>query len=363
MEMKSTAQPHLFEPLTIRSVTLRNRVGVSPMCQYSSEDGVATDWHLVHLGSRAIGGAALVIAEATAVSPEGRISPGDAGIWADKHIEPIARINRFIKQHGAVPGIQLAHAGRKASDSRPWEDTLQLADDAGGWPTLAPSAIAFGGELTKVPRAMTDADITKVQNDFVTAAKRSLSAGVEWLELHFAHGYLAHEFLSPISNQRMDRYGGSFENRIRFALETTRAVRAAWPDRLPFTVRLSCSDWVPGGWDIEQSVELARRLKAEGVDLIDCSSGGSVPNAKIAIGPGYQVPFAERIRRDAGMATAAVGFITEPKQADDIIRNGQADIVLLARELLRDPYWPAHAARTLGHKDKLPAPVQYARAW
>jgi 2,4-dienoyl-CoA reductase-like NADH-dependent reductase (Old Yellow Enzyme family) len=363
MEMKSTAQPHLFEPLTIRSVTLRNRVGVSPMCQYSSEDGVATDWHLVHLGSRAIGGAALVIAEATAVSPEGRISPGDAGIWADKHIEPIARINRFIKQHGAVPGIQLAHAGRKASDSRPWEDTLQLADDAGGWPTLAPSAIAFGGELTKVPRAMTDADITKVQNDFVTAAKRSLSAGVEWLELHFAHGYLAHEFLSPISNQRTDRYGGSFENRIRFALETTRAVRAAWPDRLPFTVRLSCSDWVPGGWDIEQSVELARRLKAEGVDLIDCSSGGSVPNAKIAIGPGYQVPFAERIRRDAGMATAAVGFITEPKQADDIIRNGQADIVLLARELLRDPYWPAHAARTLGHKDKLPAPVQYARAW
>jgi 2,4-dienoyl-CoA reductase-like NADH-dependent reductase (Old Yellow Enzyme family) len=363
MEMKSTAQPHLFEPLTIRSVTLRNRVGVSPMCQYSSEDGVATDWHLVHLGSRAIGGAALVIAEATAVSPEGRISPGDAGIWADKHIEPIARINRFIKQHAAVPGIQLAHAGRKASDSRPWEDTLQLADDAGGWPTLAPSAIAFGGELTKVPRAMTDADITKVQNDFVTAAKRSLSAGVEWLELHFAHGYLAHEFLSPISNQRTDRYGGSFENRIRFALETTRAVRAAWPDRLPFTVRLSCSDWVPGGWDIEQSVELARRLKAEGVDLIDCSSGGSVPNAKIAIGPGYQVPFAERIRRDAGMATAAVGFITEPKQADDIIRNGQADIVLLARELLRDPYWPAHAARTLGHKDKLPAPVQYARAW
>jgi 2,4-dienoyl-CoA reductase-like NADH-dependent reductase (Old Yellow Enzyme family) len=363
MEMKSTAQPHLFEPLTIRSVTLRNRVGVSPMCQYSSEDGVATDWHLVHLGSRAIGGAALVIAEATAVSPEGRISPGDAGIWADKHIEPIARINHFVKLHGAVPGIQLAHAGRKASDSRPWEDTLQLADDAGGWPTLAPSAIAFGGELTKVPRAMTDADITKVQNDFVTAAKRSLSAGAEWLELHFAHGYLAHEFLSPISNQRTDRYGGSFENRIRFALETTRAVRAAWPDRLPFTVRLSCSDWVPGGWDIEQSVELARRLKAEGVDLIDCSSGGSVPNAKIAIGPGYQVPFAERIRRDAGMATAAVGFITEPKQADDIVRNGQADIVLLARELLRDPYWPAHAARTLGHKDKLPAPVQYARAW
>jgi 2,4-dienoyl-CoA reductase-like NADH-dependent reductase (Old Yellow Enzyme family) len=363
MEIKSPAQSHLFEPLTIRSVTLRNRIGVSPMCQYSSEDGVATDWHLVHLGSRAIGGAGLVIAEATAVSPEGRISPGDAGIWADKHIEPVARINRFIKLHGAVPGIQLAHAGRKASDTRPWEDGDQLANDKGGWPTLAPSAIAFGGDLTKVPRAMTEADIAKVQNDFVAATKRSLTAGTEWLELHFAHGYLAHEFLSPLSNQRTDRYGGSFENRIRFALETTRAVRAAWPDKFPFTVRLSCSDWVPGGWDIEQSVELARRLKAEGVDLIDCSSGGSAPNAKIEVGPGYQVPFAERIRRDAGIATAAVGFITEPRQADDIIRNGHADIVLLARELLRDPYWPAHAARTLGQKDKLPPPIQYARAW
>jgi 2,4-dienoyl-CoA reductase-like NADH-dependent reductase (Old Yellow Enzyme family) len=363
MEMKSTAQPNLFEPLSIRSVTLRNRIGVSPMCQYSSEDGVATDWHLVHLGSRAVGGAALVIAEATAVSPEGRISPGDAGIWADKHIEPIARINRFIKLHGAVPGIQLAHAGRKASDSRPWEDTLQLADDQGGWPTVAPSAIAFGGELTKVPRAMTAADIAKVQNDFVAATKRSLTAGTEWLELHFAHGYLTHEFLSPLSNQRTDGYGGSFENRIRFALETTRAVRAVWPDKLPLTVRLSCSDWVPGGWDIEQSVELARRLKTEGVDLIDCSSGGAAPNAKIALGPGYQVPFAERIRRDAGIATAAVGAITDPKQADDIIRNEQADLVFMAREFLRDPYWPAHAARVLGHKDKVPPPVQYARAW
>ena len=354
---------HLFQPLTIKSVTLRNRIGVSPMCQYSSEDGVATDWHLVHLGSRAVGGAGLVIAEATAVSPEGRISPGDAGIWADKHVGPITRINRFVKQQGAVPGIQLAHAGRKASASRPWEGDAHLVDDQGGWPTIAPSAVAFGGSLTKVPRAMTEADIARVQNDFVAATKRSLAAGVEWMELHFAHGYLAHEFLSPLSNQRTDRYGGSFENRIRFALETTRAVRAAWPDNFPLAIRLSCTDWVEGGWDIEQSIELSRRLKAEGVDLIDCSSGALVPDVKIPVAPGFQVPFAERIRREAGIATAAVGFITEPKQADDIVRKGQADVVLLAREFLRDAYWPAHVSRTLGQKDKLPPPIQYARAW
>jgi len=363
MQTKSTDQPHLFQPLTIKSVTLRNRIGVSPMCQYSSEDGLATDWHLIHLGSRAVGGAALVIAEATAVSPEGRITPGDAGIWAEKHIEPIARIHRFIKQHGAVPGIQIAHAGRKASAARPWEGGAHLADNQGGWQTVAPSAIAFGGNLNKVPRAMTEADITKVQNDFIAATKHSLSAGAEWLELHFAHGYLAHEFLSPLSNQRTDRYGGSFENRIRFVLETTRAVRAAWPDKFPLTARLSCTDWMPGGWDIEQSVELARQLKAEGVDLIDCSSGGAVPDAKIPVAQGYQVPFAEKIRGEVNIATAAVGFITEPKQADEIIRNGQADVVLLAREFLRDPYWPLHAAKVLGHKDKLPPPVQYARAW
>jgi len=361
METKLSNQPHLFQPFTLRSVTLRNRTGVSPMCQYSSEDGVATDWHLVHLGSRAVGGAALVIAEATAVSPEGRITPGDAGIWAEKHIEPIARINRFIKQHGAVPGIQIAHAGRKASAARPWEGGAHLANDQGGWPTVAPSAVPFGGNLNKVPHAMTEADIAKVQNDFVAAAKRAVTAGVEWLELHFAHGYLAHEFLSPLSNQRTDRYGGSFENRIRFAVETTRAVRAVWPEKFPFTARLSCSDWVPGGWDIEQSVELSRRLKAEGVDLIDCSSGGSVPDAKIPAGPGYQVPFAEKIRREANLPTAAVGAITEPKQADEIIRSGKADLVYMAREFLRDPYWPEHAAKELGHK--VPPPVQYARAW
>jgi len=363
MEIKSTSQPHLFQPLTVRSVTLRNRIGVSPMCQYSSEDGVATDWHFVHLGSRAVGGAGLVIAEATAVSPEGRISPGDAGIWAEKHIEPIARINRFIKEHGTVPGIQIAHAGRKASATRPWEGNAHLSADEGGWEMVAPSAIAFGGTLTKVPRAMTETDIAKVQNDFVAAAKRAQTAGAEWLELHFAHGYLAHEFLSPLSNQRTDRYGGSFENRIRFAVETARAVRAAWPEKFPLAARLSCTDWVPGGWDIEQCVELARRLKAEGVDLIDCSSGGAVPDAKIPVAPGFQVPFAEKIRHAANIATAAVGFITEPKQADDIIRNGQADLVLLAREFLRDPYWPAHAAKILGHQDKLPPPPQYARAW
>jgi len=354
---------HLFQPLTIKSVTLRNRIGVSPMCEYSSEDGVATDWHLVHLGSRAVGGSGLVIAEATAVSPEGRITPGDAGIWADKHVEAIVRINRFVKQHGAVPGIQLAHAGRKASAARPWEGGAHLAENVGGWPILAPSAIPFGGDLSKTPRAMTEVDIARVQQEFAEAAKRSLAAGCEWLELHSAHGYLSHEFLSPLSNQRTDRYGGSFENRIRFLLETTRAVRPVWPEKFPLAVRISCTDWVEGGWDIEQSIELARRLKTEGVDLMDCSSGGSVPQANIPLGPGYQVPFAERIRREAAIATAAVGMITEPTHADEIIRNGRADLILLAREFLRDPYWPLRAARALGQKDKLPGPIQYARAW
>ncbi|MDB6126250.1 MAG: NADH:flavin oxidoreductase/NADH oxidase, partial [Verrucomicrobia bacterium] len=349
--------------LTIKSVTLRNRVGISPMCQYSSEDGVATDWHLVHLGARAIGGAAVVIAEATAVSPEGRITPGDAGIWNDRQAEVLARITHFLKEHGAVAGIQLAHAGRKASAARPWDGGAHLPDNAGGWPTVAPSAIAFGGELTKVPHALTIEEIKKVQADFVAAAERSLAAGYTWLELHAAHGYLAHEFLSPISNQRADNYGGSFENRIRFLLETTQAVRAVWPDSLPLTVRLSCTDWTEGGWDIDQSVELSRRLKNEGVDLIDCSSGGGVPNAKIPVGPGYQVPFAEQIRREASIATAAVGLITEAHQADTIIQSGQADLVYLARESLRDPYWPAHAARVLGHPQALPPPRQYARAW
>jgi 2,4-dienoyl-CoA reductase-like NADH-dependent reductase (Old Yellow Enzyme family) len=354
---------HLFAPLTLKSITLRNRVGISPMCMYSSHDGVAHDWHFVHLGARAAGGAGLVIAEATAVSPEGRITPGDAGLWSDQHVEPLLRINRFVKGQGAAPGIQLAHAGRKASAARPWEGGAHLSDGAGGWPTVAPSAIAFGGVLDKVPREMTPADIAKVQEDFVAATKRALAAGYEWLEVHAAHGYLAHEFLSPLSNRRRDDYGGSFENRIRFLLETVRGVRAVWPENLPLTVRLSCTDWAEGGWTIDESVELARHLKTEGVDLIDCSSGGSAPAAKIPATPGYQVPFAERIRREAPIATAAVGLITEPKQADDIIRAGQADLVLLARESLRDPNWPLRAARELGVAPPPAPPVQYARAW
>lgn len=356
-------RPHLFAPLTIKSITLRNRIGVSPMCEYSSEDGAATDWHLVHLGSRAVGGAGLVIAEATAVTPEGRITPGDAGIWADKHLEPIARINRFVKAHGAVPGIQLAHAGRKASAARPWEGGAHLADGAGGWPTLAPSAVAFGGDLGKVPRALTLHDIAEIRRAFAAAAQRALAAGCEWLEIHSAHGYLSHEFLSPLSNQRDDQYGGSFDNRIRFLLETTAAIRTVWPEKYPLTVRISCTDWVSGGWDVEQSIALARRLKNAGVDLIDCSSGGNLPHAEIPTGPGYQVAFAERIRREAAIATAAVGMITEPTHADEIIRNGRADIVLLAREFLRDAYWPLRAANALRQKDALAVPPQYARAW
>lgn len=354
---------HLFAPFTVKSVTLRNRIGVSPMCQYSAEDGLANDWHLVHLGSRAVGGAGLVIVEATAVSPEGRISPGDLGIWSDRHVEPLIRINRFLKQHGAVAGLQIAHAGRKASARRPWDGEGQLPESGGGWPTVAPSAEAFGSGLDKVPQALDAAGIKRLQADFVAATKRALAAEYQWLELHFAHGYLAHQFLSPLVNHRTDQYGGSFENRIRFALETAQAVRAVWPDNLPLTARLSCTDWVAGGWDIEQAVELARRLKAAGVDLIDCSSGGAIPGVKIPVGPGYQVPLAERIRREAGIATAAVGMISEPAQADAIVRSGQADLVLLARELLRDAYWPAHAAKALGQTGAMPPPVQYARAW
>ncbi|HEX2853143.1 MAG TPA: NADH:flavin oxidoreductase/NADH oxidase [Opitutaceae bacterium] len=354
---------HLFEPFTLKSVTLRNRIGVSPMCQYSSQDGLANDWHLVHLGARASGGAGLVIAEATAVSADGRITPGDAGIWTDLHVEPLKSINRFIKSQGAVPGIQIAHAGRKASAARPWDGGAHLSDAAGGWTPVAPSAIPFGGALGKVPHALTIPEIKAVQRHFVDATRRSLAAGYEWMELHSAHGYLSHAFLSPLSNQRTDDYGGAFDNRIRFLLETTRAVRAEWPDRLPLTVRLSCTDWVEGGWDIGQSVELSRRLKNEGVDLIDCSSGGAVPNAKIPSTPGYQVPFAERIRREAGIATAAVGLITEARQADEIIRSGRADLVLLAREFLRDPNWPLHAARELGCAEAITPPVQYARAF
>ncbi len=361
MENNSISAPHLFQPLTLRSVTLCNRIGVSPMCQYSAEDGVANEWHFVHLGSRAVGGAGIVIVEATAVAPEGRITPGCLGLWSEKHLEPLARIAKFVKQHRAVAGIQIAHAGRKASADLPWKGGAHLTDAQGGWPTIAPSAIPFGGDLGKIPRAMTESDILRVQNDFVAATKRALAAGFNWLELHAAHGYLFNEFLSPLANQRTDKYGGSFENRIRLLLDTTRAVRKVWPDNLPLAVRISAIDWMPGGWQIEDSIALAKLLKAEGVDLMDSSSGGVVPDAKITVKPGYQVPFAEKIRCEANIATAAVGFITEPRQADDIVCSGQADLVLLARQMLADPYWPAHAAKALGHK--LTPPNQYARAW
>ncbi len=356
--------PSLFEPLTIRGVTLRNRIGVSPMCQYSAEDGFMNQWHLVHLGSRAVGGAGLVMTEASAVQARGRISPQDAGIYRDEHIEPLALITKFIKEQGAVPGIQLAHAGRKASTHRPWDgaERTEITESEGGWVPFAPSAVAFDSSYPQ-PLAMTKNDIEGVQKAFVGAAERAQKAGFEVVELHFAHGYLAHEFLSPLSNQRDDEYGGSFENRIRFAVETAQAVREAWPQELPLLARLSCTDWVEGGWTIDESVDLAKRLKAVGVDLIDCSSGGSSPTAQIPVGAGYQVPFSERIKHDAGVATAAVGMITDPAQADDYIRNQRADMVFLAREMLRDPYWPLHAAQALHVKTPKPVPVQYGRAF
>jgi 2,4-dienoyl-CoA reductase-like NADH-dependent reductase (Old Yellow Enzyme family) len=358
---KTISIPHLFQPLTLRSVTLRNRIGVSPMCQYSAKDGFANEWHYVHLGSRAVGGAGLVIAEATAVAPEGRITPGCLGLWSDAHIEPLARIAKFITEQGAVAGIQIAHAGRKASAALPWNGGAHLIESQGGWETIAPSAITFGGELTKIPRAMTEAEILRVQNNFVSTAKRALAAGFNFLELHSAHGYLFNSFLSPLSNHRTDKYGGSFENRTRLLLDTTHAVRKVWPNNLPLAVRISAIDWMEGGWQIEDSIALAKLLKAAGVDLVDCSSGGLVPDAKIEVKPGYQVPFAEKVRHGADIPTAAVGFITEAKQADDIVRDGKADVVLLAREFLRDAYWPVHAAKTLSYK--LPPPNQYSRAW
>ena len=350
----------LFTPLTIRGVTFRNRVAVSPMCQYSSEDGFANDWHLVHLGSRAAGGAGLVIMEASAVEARGRISPQDQGIWKDDHIAFLARIAAFVRQQSAVAAIQLAHAGRKASTRRPWDGPGLVPLDIGGWQPVAPSALPFQpGD--PAPAELSRAEIAGLAEAFAAAARRALAAGFQVVELHFAHGYLVHEFLSPLSNRRTDEYGGSFDNRIRFALETARAVRAVWPDSLPLLVRISASDWVEGGWDIGESVELARRLHALGVDLIDCSSGGLAPQQKIPLGPGYQVPFAARIRQEAEVPTAAVGMITTPQQADEIVRTGKADLVLLAREFLRDPYFPLHAAKALG--EAVQPPVQYGRAF
>jgi 2,4-dienoyl-CoA reductase-like NADH-dependent reductase (Old Yellow Enzyme family) len=341
--------------MSLRSTTFRNRVFVSPMCQYSSRDGFPSDWHLVHLGSRAVGGAGCVIQEATAVVAEGRISPGDAGIWSDDHARAYAPIAAFVKEHGAVPGIQLAHAGRKASTDLPWRGGKPLPD----WPVVAPSAIAYD-DGWPVPRALTPEEIGGLVQAFLAAARRALAAGFEVVEIHMAHGYLLHEFLSPLSNRREDAWGGSLENRMRLPLAVARAVRDAWPGDKPVFARVSASDWAEGGWDLAQTVELAKRLKAIGIDLVDCSSGGLVPHQKIALGPGYQVPFAEGVRREAGIATGAVGMITEPEQAESIVADGKADVVLLAREMLRDPYWPLHAARTLGAE--IAWPVQYLRA-
>ncbi|MEO8076061.1 MAG: NADH:flavin oxidoreductase/NADH oxidase [Acidobacteriota bacterium] len=353
--------PHLFAPMTLRGVTLRNRIVVSPMCQYSSVDGFADDWHLVHLGSRAVGGAGAVMAEASAVVAEGRISPDDLGIWKDQHLEMLGRIFRFVDARGAVPGIQLSHAGRKASTSAPFKGGKPLSPADGGWqPIVAPSAIAFDGAY-QVPEALDAPGIERVIRGFADAARRASEAGARIIELHAAHGYLLHEFLSPLSNQRQDRYGGSFDNRIRLLCETVEAVRQVWPERDPLFVRISATDWAEGGWTAEESVALAARLGPLGVDLVDCSSGGLVPRVRIPVGAGYQVPFADRIRRETQMPTAAVGMITAAEQADQIVRNGQADLIVMAREFLRRPYWPLHAARHLGHE--IPLAAQYQRAF
>ena len=352
--------PDLFSPLTIRGVTFRNRIAVSPMCEYSSEDGFANDWHLVHLGSRAVGGAGLVITEAASVEPRGRISPADLGIWKDEHIEMLARIAGFIRRQGAAPGIQLAHAGRKASTRTPWEGGARIAESEGGWQTVAPSPIPFRPE-EPAPAELSKSEIRAIVEAFAAATRRAGEAGFQVVEIHAAHGYLINEFLSPLSNRRTDAYGGSFAGRIRFALEVAAAVRAAWSDSLPLFMRISAIDWVEDGWQIEDSVELARQLRPLGVDLVDCSSGALVPYAKVEAGPGYQVPFAERVRRESGILTGAVGMITEPAQADAIIRGEQADVVLLAREFLRDPYWALHAAKALGVRPA--APKQYSRAF
>jgi 2,4-dienoyl-CoA reductase-like NADH-dependent reductase (Old Yellow Enzyme family) len=350
----------LLSPLPLRSLTLRNRIAMAPMCQYSAQDGMANDWHLVHLGSRAVGGAGLVIVEATGVTPEGRITPGDLGIWRDEHIEPLARIARFVTSQGACAGIQLAHAGRKASTAAPWTGgaTLKTAEE-GGWPVLAPSAIPFHPDDPS-PVALDEAGIEAIVDAFDAAARRALAAGFQIVEIHAAHGYLLHQFLSPHSNQRSDAYGGSLENRMRLALRVTERVRATVPAELPLFVRISATDWVAGGWDVEQSVELSRRLKDLGVDLIDVSTGGNLPTARIPVAKRYQVPCSRRIRDDAGVLTGTVGLITDPKEADDIVTGGDADLVLLGRELLREPYWALKAQHAF--EEEPDWPVQYGYA-
>jgi len=350
---------HLFDALEIRAATLRNRIVVSPMCEYSSTDGFANDWHLVHLGSRAVGGASVVFTEASAVSPEGRISPQDLGIYKDDHIENLSRITRFICDQGAIPGMQIAHAGRKGSTLRPWEGSGAVPESKGGWIPVAPSAIPFADGFA-TPAALDLNGIRAVVKAFADAARRACQAGFGILEIHAAHGYLLHEFLSPLSNYRTDSYGGTFENRTRLLCEVVTAVRRVWPESAPLFLRISATDWIEGGWDLGQSVRLAELLGPLGVDLIDCSSGGLVPGAKIPTGAGYQVSFADEIRRETGILTGAVGLITSAAQADAILREGKADIVLLAREFLRQPYWPLHVARELGFPCSWPA--QYLRA-
>lgn len=351
----------LFEPLTLRSVRFRNRAWMSPMCQYSARDGVANDWHRTHYTSRAVGGAGLVMVEATAVTAEGRISPGDLGLWNPEQAAPLRQIAAGIKQHGAVAGIQLAHAGRKASARVPWEGGTPLAPTDGGWQTVAPSALAFAPNHA-VPAALAPVHLDALLDQFVHSAKLALQAGFEVLELHMAHGYLLHSFLSPLSNRRTDEFGGSLDNRLRFPLRVAQAIRAAWPAELPLLVRVSCTDWMDGGWDLPSTLEFARRLKELGVDLLDCSSGGLVSDAKIPAGAGFQTPFASAVRAQTGLPSGAVGMITGAEQAEHILRTGQADAVFLGRALLRDPYWPLHAATTLRAKvDDWPLPYQRAR--
>lgn len=349
----------LFTAFKLRSVDFRNRIGVSPMCQYSSQDGFANDWHLVHLGERAQGGAGLILAEASAVTPEGRISPEDLGIWKDEHIDMLGRIARFLHTQGARAGIQIAHAGRKASTLSPFAGHGVVLPEKGGWEPVAPSAIPFADDHA-MPRALDRTGIQSVIEAFRMAARRANRAGFDVVEIHAAHGYLLHEFLSPLANRRTDEYGGSLENRMRLVLEVAAAVRAEWPAHLPLFVRISATDWAEGGWNADDSVALARLLRERGVDLIDVSSGGLAAHAQVPVAPGYQVEFAARIRREAGIATAAVGLITDPVQANAIVEHGEADMVLLARAMLRDPYWPLHAAVGLG--EPVPWPVQYLRA-
>ena len=349
----------LFTPLSLRELIIRNRIFVSPMCQYSSKEGMPSDWHMVHLGSRAVGGAGLVMVEATAVAPQGRISPDDSGIWSSEHAKAFAPIAKFIQERGAVPAIQLAHAGRKASTDLPWKGSGPLDAKNRGWQTIAPSALPFAAGHS-VPREATTQDLEIILGQFASAARRSIEAGFQVVEIHMAHGYLLHEFLSPLSNRRTDDFGGSLENRCRFPLRVAKAVRDIWPEHLPVFVRVSASDWIEGGWDLEQTMELASGLKRIGIDLIDCSSGGLLPEGAPPFGPGFQTPFATAIRRELDIPTGAVGFITDPVQAEQIVATGLADAVLLAREMLRDPYWPLHAAKALGAD--VPWPAQYERA-